>query len=184
MKFAPFCFCTSVDHKALKGLLEATTGGTYKDNHPWAIAAEMLGQAQARDEVVVLMLATIAPFSGEESSREDAASNRGPDTWTFTHWSIITEIEVNRFRQGTESRVSFGKLTPVSELWSALDSLQLLPAAERLRREALEGLRPSRQCLDDHSLHPYAICELPPFVLAHRDDGDAAEADESLDVER
>ena len=171
MKFAPFCLCTSVDHKALKGLLEATTGGTYKDNHPWAIAAEMLAAAQARDEAVVLMLATIAPPSTADAADHPAGG------WTFAYWSIVNEIEVNRFRQGTESRVSFGKLTPVSELWAALDALQLLPAAERLRREALEGLRPSRQALDEHSLHPYAICELPPFILAHRDDSAAAGQD-------
>ena len=170
MKFAQYCFCTVVDHKALRALLQVTDGGAYKDNHPWVIAAELLKAAQARDEAVVLMLATIAPEPTSQTNEDADAPviTTSPGVMEFAYWTTVQSIEVNRFRQGAESRVRFEKLDPVSELWSSLDSLLLMPSQERLRREALEGLRASRQALDEHSLHPYAICEVPAFVLAHR----------------
>ena len=189
MKFAPFCFCTVVAHKALQTLVEATAGGAYRDNHPWIIAAEMLAEAQERAETVMLMLATMAPAAApapDSVSRPAGGSDAGgsagsaggsgaahltaltPGVLEFAFWTTITSIEVNRFRQGSESRVQFGALTPVSELWAAPDSVQLLPSHERLRREALENLRASRQALDEYHLHPYAICVTPPFVLAQR----------------
>lgn len=167
MKFAPYCFCTVVTDKALKVLLDAPAGGAYKDNHPWLIAEELLRAAQARDEAVALLLAC------NELARNAPADSLSGGALEFSHWAVIDTIEVNRFRQGAESRVCFAKLHEVSELWAPLDSLMLMPAAERLRRETLEGLRPSRQCLDEHALHPYAICEAPPFLtlLARADDG-------------
>ena len=188
MKFAPFCFCTVVAHKALQTLVEATAGGAYRDNHPWIIAAEMLAEAQERAETVMLMLATMAPAAapapdsvtspagGSDAGRSADSAGSGaahlaaltPGVLEFAFWTTITSIEVNRFRQGSESRVQFGALTPVSELWAAPDSVQLLPSHERLRREALENLRASRQALDEYHLHPYAICVTPPFVLAQR----------------
>ena len=179
MKYAPFCFCTVVDHKALQALLEMTAGGAYRDNHPWLIAAEMLADAQARDEIVVLMLATLAPAETGPAATSMPATmppTLTPGVLEFAYWTTVSGIEVNRFRQGSESRVAFGALLPVNELWAPIDSMQLLPSSERLRREELESLRASRQALDEHSLHPYAICMTPPFVLARRGPPDEADA--------
>ena len=187
VKYAPFCFCTVVDHKALQALLEMTAGGAYRDNHPWLVAAEMLADAQARDEIVVLMLATLAPAAAPDTAPDTAPAETGlaatsmPPTLTpgvleFAYWTTVSGIEVNRFRQGSESRVAFGALLPVNELWAPIDSMQLLPSSERLRREELESLRASRQALDEHSLHPYAICTTPPFVLARRGPPDEPDA--------
>ncbi len=144
--FAPYCFCTRVSEKSLAALLEVGDGGAFKDNHPWFIAQERVLAARSHGLRVGLVFAAGDPL-------------------TLRYWAEVTKIEVNRFRQGAESRISFTGLQPVSPLWEALDSLLLLPSAEQARRERLEGLRPSRVALDPHTLHPYAICERPAFLL-------------------
>lgn len=144
--FAPYCFCTRVSEKALKALLEVGDGGAFRDSHPWFIAQERVLAARSHGLRVAVLFAAGEPL-------------------TLRCWAEVTKIEVNRFRQGAESRISFVGMQPVSPLWEALDSLLLLPSAEQSRRERLEGLRPSRVALDAHTLHPYAICERPAFLL-------------------
>lgn len=144
--FAPYCFCTRVSETALKALLEVGDAGAFKDNHPWFIAQERVLAAQAHGLRVAILFAAGEPLE-------------------FSHWAEVTGIEVNRFRQGAESRISFSGLQAISPLWSELDALLLLPSAEQSRRERLEGLRPSRVALDAHTVHPYAICERPAFLL-------------------
>lgn len=144
--FAPYCFCARVSEAALKALLEVGDGGAFKDNHPWFIAQERVLAARSHGLRVALLFAA-------------------GDPPTLRQWAEVTQIEVNRYRQGAESRISFTGLQPVSPLWESLDSVFLLPSAEQSRRERLEGLRPSRVALDVHTLNPYAICERPSFLL-------------------
>jgi hypothetical protein len=142
--FASFCFCAPVAAKSLAVLLEVPAGGEYRDAHPWLVAQEMLAAARGEDRTVVLLLAT-----------DDG----------FSHWAPVIDIDVLRYQGGgAESRIRFGRLSPVGPIWQPLDALVLLPSVERLRRERLEGLRPSREALSGRTLHPYAICEAPAFL--------------------
>ena len=110
------------------------------------VAEEMLQAAHDTGEVLPLLVATGTPLE-------------------FVHWASIRTIDVAELHKGAwESRCDFDTLEAVSPLFTSLDSVMLRPAAEDLRREQLEGVRPWRHGLDERHLRPYAICETPAFV--------------------
>ncbi|MGH8597507.1 MAG: hypothetical protein ACREXT_12690 [Gammaproteobacteria bacterium] len=141
-----YCVCVTVSAKALTAILDNGGRGAYRDNHPWLIAEELLQSARDEGAVLPLVLATGTPLE-------------------WVHWASIREIDVAELNKGAwESRCDFDSLQSVSPLFTALDSLMLRPAAEDLRREQLEGVRPWRHALDERHVRPYAICETPAFI--------------------
>ena len=150
------CVATTVEAKALQMILDGpASSGSFTQPHPWILAREELMRAHARERDMVVLFATT-------------------DTNEFSHWAAITEIEVREYQGSTsESIVHFGELQPIGEIWASLDAVFLKPSAEQLRREELEQVRPARTPLDAHYIHPYALCEAPPF-LAVLDRGGAA----------
>ena len=146
MNTFPYCLCVTVSAKALTAILDNGGRGAYRDNHPWLIAAELLQAATHEGAVLPLLLATGTPLE-------------------FVHWASIRAIDVAELHKGAwESRCDFDTLQSVSALFTSLDSLLLRPAAEDLRREQLEGVRPWRHALDERHLRPYAICETPAYI--------------------
>ncbi len=146
MTFADFAFATTVEAKSVESLLEVNVGGRYRTVHPWYIAQEMLLAAQDEGLSVALLVATGEPG-------------------LFTHFTTIDQINVKRYTSGgTETELAFSPLVEINPIWEALDSVFLLPSAERVKRETVEQLRPARQAVTAHDLHPYAICESPPFL--------------------
>jgi hypothetical protein len=148
MNSSAYCLCTVTTTKAIESLLEGTGAGTYKDEHPWIVAAEFFARAREAGQALPILFATGAPLR-------------------FSHWSIIERIDVVELRRGRwQTACDFGALQPVNPIWAELDALSLKAADEQMRREALEGVRTQRHALDEHCLRPYAICETPPFILA------------------
>ena len=146
MRPAPFCLCAPVTEKAIENVRANGGAGAYKDTHPWYLAQELLAQARAREETLLVLFA-----SGEPEE--------------FGWWAEIEDIDVEAFHRGTwETRCAFTALRPVGEIFRPLDSVALYPGAEQLRREAIEPVTLHRQYLDRHLLRPYAIVETPPFV--------------------
>ena len=146
MNVTPFCVCTVVSEKALKAILDSTGQGTFKDEHPWIIAAERLDEAQRDGMDLPILFATGDPLA-------------------FSHWSTIESIDVEEFhRSAYETRCRFGALQPVNPIWTGIDSICLMPSLEQLRREQVEPVRLHRQFLDDALIRPYAICETPAFI--------------------
>ena len=147
MAYHDVCIATTVEAKAIQMILDGpTSGGSFTQTHPWIIAREELMLARSRERDMVVLFATT-------------------DVNEFSHWGPITEIEVREYQGSiSESTVHFSELQPVGEIWRSLDALFLKPSAERLRREELEQVRPSRLPLDAHHIHPYALCEAPPFL--------------------
>ena len=45
----PFCIATVVTDKAIEAMLEVSGTGSYRDEHPWLVARQVLGQAQAAE---------------------------------------------------------------------------------------------------------------------------------------
>ena len=146
MNTYPYCICVAVSAKALTAILDNGGRGAYRDNHPWLLAEELLQAARDAGTVLPLLLATGSPLA-------------------LVHWGSVREIDVAELHAGAwESRCEFDELQPVSELFTALDSIVLRPASEDLRREELEGVKPWRHPLDERHVRPYAICETPAFV--------------------
>ncbi len=146
----PYCIATIVTAKAIEALLEASGEGNYRDEHPWLVARDLLTAADAANEALPILFAC----TGEDG--RPAA---------FTHWSVIRGIDVVELHRGQwDSRCAFGKLLPVNPIWEPIDSLLLKASSEQMEREAREGIRVSRQPLDEHHIHPYAICETPAFI--------------------
>jgi hypothetical protein len=146
MNAYPHCICIAVSSKALSAILDNGGRGAYRDNHPWLIAEELLQAARDSGTVLPLLLATGAPLA-------------------LAHWAAIREIDVAELHQGAwEARCEFDELQSVSPLFASIDSIVLRPAAEDLRREQLEGVRPWRHPLDERHVRPYAICETPAFI--------------------
>lgn len=136
-----------VDGTAIQRILEAGTDARWVDTHPWYVARDLLAAAQARDRGLSLLLA-------------DAG------TRTFRYWSDIRSIEVVEYTRGScETRVTLGRLVPISPIWEAIDSVFLLPSQEQLHREAIEPIGTHRTALRTADLHPYAICEAPPLAV-------------------
>ncbi|TDJ42250.1 MAG: hypothetical protein E2O54_02630 [Gammaproteobacteria bacterium] len=143
---SPYCLATTVTPKALKALLENTGAGAYRDAHPWLVACEMFEAAQTRAQRMALLIASGEPLE-------------------FRQWGWIESIDVVELHRGQwESRCSFGRLEPVHQIWSGLDSVFLKPGDDQLRRESLEPIRQHRTPLDALHIHPYAICEAPAFL--------------------
>ncbi|MGD8831137.1 MAG: hypothetical protein PVF57_11090 [Pseudomonadales bacterium] len=142
----PYCLCTTVGEKALKALLEVSGQGKYRDDHPWLVAREMLEAARAAGESLPVLFA-----SGQPSQ--------------FSHWGYVTELAVVELHRATwETVLSFTPLTPVNPIWTELDTVFLKPSAEQLARETREFIHKHRYPLTEGEIHPYAICETPPFV--------------------
>ncbi len=145
----PFCIATVVTEKAIEAMLEVSGTGSYRDEHPWLVAAQILAQAQAAGRELPILFATASPEHGMH----------------FSHWSVIREIDVVELHRGQwESRCSFDQLQPFNPIWEAVDSVFVKPSHEQLERERLEHIKVSRQSLDEHHIHPYAICETPVFI--------------------
>ena len=143
---SPYCLVTTVTPNALKVLLENTGAGAYRDAHPWLVAREMFDAAQTRGQRMALLIASGAPLE-------------------LRQWGWIESIDVVELHRGHwESRCSFGRLEPVNQIWSELDSVFLKPGDDQLRRESLEPIRQHRTALDALHIHPYAICEAPAFL--------------------
>lgn len=146
MNAFPYCIVVTVSAKALAAILENGGRGSYRDDRPWLIAAEMLRAARDQHEVLPLILATGSPLE-------------------LTHWAAIRDVDVDELRKGSwASRCDFDDLRSVSPIFTALDSLMLKPGDDALRRERLEDVRPWRHALDERHIRPYAICETPAFI--------------------
>jgi len=161
----PYCLCTSVTPKALAALLEsgvpgADGRGSYRDEHPWFAARELLGSAEGAGQALPLVIATGDPLE-------------------LSHWALVTRIDVVELHRGQwETACDFGRLRAVNPIWTALDSLFLKPGDDQLRRERLEPIRKHRQVLDAQHVFPYAICETPAFVARELGNGETSEGGE------
>ena len=143
----PYCICTTVSTKALKVLLEGSGQGSYKDTHPWMVAADFLERATAAGQRLPILFA-----SGQPSE--------------FSHWGYIEDIAVVELHRATfESVCDFSPLQSVNPIWLSLDSVFLKPSEEQLQREAREGIHQHRYPVTEAEIHPYAICETPAFIL-------------------
>ena len=148
-QFAPYCFVSVTDQKALDAINESgTRNGSFKDRHPWLIAQELLELATSCNQSVPLI------FAVEPELR-------------LSDWSLVRDIEVMTYSgQAYETKCTFENLRPVNPIFEALDSMVLMPSKEQLHRESREPIRTYRQHLDEVHLYPYAICETPAFVHA------------------
>ncbi len=151
MIVSPFCLCTTVTGKSLANLLETSDkGGSYRDEHPWFAARELLIRELNAARSVPLIF--VVEDTGVEAE--------------LSHWTVATEIDVVTLHRGSwATRVQFSALRPVNPIWSALDSVLLKPGDDQLAREAVEPIRRHRQPLDARHVHPYAICETPAFIV-------------------
>lgn len=146
---SPFCVVTVTDQRALASVHESgSLRGSFRDRHPWLVAKELFTEANTTGQVLPLVFAV------------------EPDL-KLKDWAIVTDIDVATYSgQAFETRCSFERLQAVNPIFEALDSLVLLPSSEQLHREELEPIRKYRQHLDAIHVHPYAVCETPPFVFA------------------
>lgn len=143
----PYCICTTVSAKALSGLLEAGGRGTYRDDHPWLVARDLLTVAGGEDARLPILFASGHPAQ-------------------FSHWGFIESLEVVELHRATwETACRFSPLKAVNPIFEAIDSLFLKPSAEQIDRERLEGIHQHRYPLTEAELHPYGICETPAFIL-------------------
>ena len=147
--YAPFCLATLVSHKAMDSLIESSGQGSYRDTHPWLVALDLLTQARGQNLTLPILFACM----NEDKSCE------------FSHWSEISDIDVVELHRGQwESRCQFGQLHAFNAIWGQIDSVFVKPSAEQLERERRENIRVFRTALDEHHIHPYAICETPTFI--------------------
>ena len=72
-----FSLATVVSPKSIETMLEADTGGLFKDQNLWQVAQSFYRQADKRGELVALLFAV----------------REGEETW-FSHWAMIKDIEV------------------------------------------------------------------------------------------
>ncbi len=144
---APFCLCTTVSHKGLQALLEVSGRGTYRDDHPWLVARDLLAEAEQQGLRLPILFATGSP------SR-------------FSHWGFVEALEVVELHRATwETACVFTPLKAVNPIFEAIDSVFLKPTAEQLAREQREGVHQHRYPVTEAELRPYAIGETPAFVL-------------------
>ncbi len=147
-KVADFCLATVVSPKSIESMLEADSGGLFKDQHLWHVGEAFFRAAQTSQQQMPLLFAV----------REDDA------VW-FSHWAMIDAIEVLTLPDSRgESRCYFERLQPFNPIWQELDSLCHKPSDEQLQREVREGARTLRWPLQANQLHPYTICETPAFI--------------------
>ena len=155
-----FCLATLVSEQAIEALLEGGGAGSYRDEHPWLVAAELLERASGQQQKLPILFA---------SKSDDGEV-------TFSHWSTVNRIDVIELHRAQwESRVDFAQLKPINPIWSEVDSVFVMPSAEQLAREEQENIRVSRTALDEYHIHPYAICETPVFILQELATEDIAE---------
>lgn len=146
MRAYRYCIVACVSETALTAILDNGGRGAYRDNHPWLFAKELLQSARNAGTTLPLILATGSPLA-------------------LAQWGRIEEIDVDELHRGSwETRCNFEQLSPVSPIFTALDSLMLKPGDDELRREQLEDVRPWRHALDERHIRPYAICETPAFI--------------------
>jgi hypothetical protein len=146
----PYCLCTTVSEKALKVLLEASGRGTYRDSHPWLVAADLLRQAEAADQHLAVLFAVGRPLR-------------------FSHWGFVESLAVVELHRATwETACTFTQLKPVNPIFEDVDSVFLKPTAEQLDRERREAIHQHRYPVTEAELHPYAICETPAFIALER----------------
>lgn len=145
MTISRYCIATIVSEKAIEAMLEGTGQGHYRDEHPWLVAKDLVARADG-DMPILFAVRTAAHAY-------------------FSHWSIIEKIEV-REMQTTQwvSQCSFSQLREMNPIWRDVDSVMLKASAEQMEREEREQLQMSRIALDEHRIHPYAICETPAFI--------------------
>lgn len=137
--------------KAIDALLETSGAGNFRDGHPWLVAFDMLTDAHSSQQALPILFA---------SKAEDAAAHA-----VFTHWTWVKSIDVVELHRGQwDSRCSFAGLRPINPIWEPIDSLLLKASDVQMEREQREGIRVSRQALDEHHIHPYAVCETPAFI--------------------
>ena len=145
----PYCICTTVAERALRNLLENTGRGTYKDSHPWLVAQEFQQLARQQEKKLPILFATGSPSQ-------------------FSHWAFIEELNVVELHRATfASLCEFSRLEAVNPIWTDIDTVFLKPTNEQLQREVLEDIHQHRYPLTEGEIHPYAICETPPFILQH-----------------
>jgi hypothetical protein len=145
----PFCIATIVTHKAIEAMLEGSGTGSYRDEHPWLIAQDILHNATTAGESLPIL------FAVTDDNHQAY----------FSHWSVIQNIDVVELHRGQwDSRCSFDTLHPFNPIFEAIDSVFVKASHEQMAREEKEGIRVFRQALDVHHIHPYAICETPVFI--------------------
>jgi len=149
----PYCIATIVSQKAINTMLETTGEGSYRDNTPWLVADDLFVASQQQQ----LMLPILFACKVNQGSKEQIL---------FSHWSKIQNIEVVELHKGQwRSRCQFTPLQPINPIWESIDSLFLQASDNQMEREVREGVRVWRMALDEHHIHPYAICETPAFIL-------------------
>lgn len=152
-KVADFCLATVVSQKSIESMLEADSGGLFKDQHLWHVGAAFFRAAQTSQLQMPLLFAV----------------REGDAVW-FSHWAMIGAIEVLALPDSRgESRCYFERLQPFNPIWRELDSLCHKPSDEQLQREALEGARTLRWPLQANQLHPYTLCDTPAFIKMLKD---------------
>lgn len=145
----PFCIATIVTDKAIKAMLEVSGMGSYRDSHPWLVARDLFANAQSNNQIIPILFAV----TGEVERPH------------FSHWSTITNIDVVELHRGQwDSRCEFDSLQPFNPIFEDIDSVFVKASAEQMLRERLENIRVVRHALDEHHIHPYAICETPVFI--------------------
>lgn len=145
----PFCIATIVTDKAIEAMLEGSGIGSYRDDHPWLVAKNLFHAALAAEQQLPILFAV-------------TGDNTPPH---FSHWSVVQDIDVVELHKGQwDSRCKFDRLQPFNPIFEDIDSVFIKASAEQMEREAREGIRVSRLALDEHHIHPYAICETPVFV--------------------
>ena len=146
-RYTPYCIATVVTEKAITAMLEVSGTGSYRDNHPWLIAADYLNST---DATVPILFAALSEQGGAK----------------FSHWSEIISIDVVELHRATwDTRCQFSTLHEINPIWTDIDSVFLKASQEQMDRELREGIRVSRAALDEHHIHPYALCETPAFIL-------------------
>lgn len=146
MTISPLCVCTTVSARGLEALLESSGRGTYRSEHPWLVARRLWREGASAGQRLPIVFATESPLA-------------------LSHWAFLEEIEVLELhRSSWATACSFTPLTPVNPIFTDIDSLFLQSTAERLERERVEGIHQHRYPLTAAELHPYAICETPPFM--------------------
>ena len=147
----PFCIATIVTDKAIEAMLEASGTGSYRDDHPWLVARDLLQTAQSAEQHLPILFAV-------------TGDNVEPH---FSHWSVVQDIDVVELHRGQwDSRCKFDRLQAFNPIFEAIDSVFIKASSEQMDREIREGIRVSRLALDEHHIHPYAICETPAFITA------------------
>jgi hypothetical protein len=143
----PYCLCTTVSEKALQVLLEASGRGTYRHDHPWLIALDLLRLAEAAGQRLPVLFAVGQPLR-------------------FSHWGLVDSLTVVELHRATwETACTFTPLKPVNPIFEEIDSVFLKPTAEQLDRERREGIHQHRYPVTSAELHPYALCETPAFIV-------------------